>query len=66
METVNYSRKITSTLDFQSKPWYNDYVSNGIAEGNYSLSELSKCQGIMLLALFYLYSFAAGWLQSTH
>ena len=49
----NYLRKITSALDFQSKPWYNDYVSNRIAEGNYSLSELSKCRGIMLLALFY-------------
>lgn len=28
----NYPRKITSALDFQSEPWYNDCVSNRIAE----------------------------------
>ena len=63
---LSFSRKITSALDFQSEPWYNNHVSNRIVESNYSLSELSKCQRVMLLALFYLYSFAAVWLQSTH
>ena len=50
---LSFSIKITSALDFQSEPWYNNHVSNRIAEGNYSLSELSKCQRVMLLALFY-------------
>lgn len=28
----NYPRKITSALDFQSEPWYNNHVSNRIAK----------------------------------
>ena len=57
------SEKIISALDFRSESWYNNNVSNRVAKGNYSLSELSKCQKAMFLALFYFYSFIAVWLQ---
>ena len=48
----NYPRKITSALDFQSEPWYNNHVSNRIVESNYSLSELSKCQRLCFWHFF--------------